>query len=95
MPEVSFSNAGSIGLTVLGFIKITQPTFIGTFLMWMPFGWGWFQVPLNFIYDYFPYIGAVFFMLIFMKWTRNIYILGALALLFALFVRFVLYPIGG
>lgn len=92
--EFSLPKVGAVGLSIVGFVNLVKDTFIGEFLLWLPFGWGWFGWFFNFVWDFGTYLGAGFFILIFLQWTKNAYILATLGVLFILFVKFGLRAVG-
>ena len=86
--EVSFPKFGSVGLAVLSFFTLVNNTIIGDFFHWFPFGWSWFSGLIDFLVLYYPFLGAFFFAVIFLQWTKNVYILAVLGVFFIAFVKF-------
>lgn len=93
--DLSFATVGSVGLGVVGFMSLVQGTIIGQFLLWFPFGWSWFGWLFNFVWASSVFLGAGFFVLLFLAWTKNVYILSVLFLAFILFIKFGLRAVGG
>ena len=92
--EFSFSKVGTIVLGVLSFIRLVNNTLIGQFLRWFPFGLGWLIWFLDFVVKYYEYLAGVTIAFIFLKWTKNFYILLVIAILVILFLKFGLKAVG-
>ena len=88
--EVSVTKIGSIGLAIISVIRaFVIPTFLGDFFTWIPWLGDYLFTPLfDFVIRFFPLIGAFFSMLLVTKWTRNVYFLFFVGLVFWLFVTF-------
>lgn len=94
--EVSFSKIGSIGLGIFSFIRMVQGTLIDHFFRWIPLlGDIFFSPVFDFVTQWFAYLGGLCFAVIFLQWTRNVYVLLTLAVLFILFVKFGLRHVVG
>jgi len=78
---------GVMGL--ISFIEVSIITPIYDFMMWLPFGKGWFASPYLFVSDHYAIMLAVLFPLLFLQKTKNVYILTAMGVLFYLFLYFV------
>ena len=95
MAEVSIPKFGSIALGVISFIRLVQGTIIAKFLEWFPFGWGWLVFFLNFIYAWYEVLAGAIVAIIFLKWTKNAYVLIFIAVMVWIFLKFGLKSIGG
>ena len=92
--EFSFSKFGTIILGIISFIKLTSDTLIGQFLRWFPFGWGWLVFFIDIITGYYEYLAGFIIAIIFLKWTKNFYILLVIGILVVLFLKFGLKSVG-
>ena len=90
--EFSLTKIGTILLGVFSFIKLAADTIFGKFLIWVSFGL--LEHVINFIVKYYSFLGSACIIIIALKWTKNIYLLGLVGLLFFLFITFALKPIG-
>jgi len=74
---------GGVILALLSFVVISQGTFIGDFLLWLfPDSW------IFFLIKYHAIIGSLALMIIFIQWTKNVYVLLGIGVLFFLFIQF-------
>ena len=89
-----FSLIGTIGLCILSFLVLSEGTIIGDFFLWLPFGYGWFAGIISFLINNHAYVGSVFFVMFFLKWTRNPYLLAFFCASFIVFVKFGLRSVG-
>jgi len=88
--NLNFPAVGSIGLAIVGFINLIKDTLFGEFIRWLHLGFF-----MDFVIMFFVPLSILFFVIIFLQWTKNLYVLLVLALLFFLFLKFGLKSIGG
>lgn len=86
------SSIGWFGLSVIGFVNLVYDTHVSTFLSWVSFGL--LQYVMDFIFNYTPYLGGLCFAIVFLKWTKNVWILFPLFIAFVFFVKYGLSALG-
>lgn len=82
--EVSFPKAGAIGMALVSFVAVSSKTILGDFFRWLPFISGIY----NFVVFQYEIFMTLFFVVFFFKWTRNVYVLMAIGVMFFLFLKF-------
>ena len=92
--EVSFPRLGSVLLGVLSFFRLVDGTWIGSFFHWLPFGWSWFSPLISFMVSWYEILAGLTIGIMFLKWTKNIYLIGLVVLLVFLFLKFGLSTMG-
>ena len=88
--EVSIPKIASVLMAICSFLRISSNTIVGKFFRWVPFNLGWFAPIYDFIVHWYALIMSFLFVMFFLKWTRNFYVLGVMGILAFLFMKFLL-----
>jgi hypothetical protein len=93
MVQFTLQKFGWLIISLTTFFASINETFLGRFFEWIPFIGIVFHKYMVFSSTYFVYIIALSSILIFLRWTKNVYVLLAFALLVGLFLRFAISPL--
>ena len=89
--QITVDKFGWIGIALVSFFATISNTIIGRFFEWISFG---LLTPvMSFANSYYAFLIPLFSMLIFLKWTRNVYLLMAFAVGVWAFMRYALNPL--